>query len=65
VSGPVIATLLDMGWIGEAFDVSTSTSWTHVDHRLPELLDVVWQYDPLLDGWRDGHRWLDLRIGDA
>lgn len=28
--GPVIATLLDMGWIGEAFDVSTSTSWTHV-----------------------------------
>jgi cellobiose transport system permease protein len=29
-SGPVINTLVQWGWISEPFDISTSTSWTHI-----------------------------------
>jgi cellobiose transport system permease protein len=29
-SGPVISTLVNWGWISEPFDISTSTSWTHI-----------------------------------
>jgi cellobiose transport system permease protein len=29
-SGPVINTLIEWGWLSEPFDISSSTSWTHI-----------------------------------